>query len=147
MQAGDYIEVWFKVGTWIQNGNVGSPLNPIGPFQAPQQAYPVGSGIIPPHYVRYALLPTSWVRTIYVATFGGEVITGDPEEYYSTKLEFTRFVDNIGWAEHRDDFAKAIRVAHDETTVRRGYIRSASRKIATGDTEWQLIANRNQTNV
>jgi hypothetical protein len=142
MQAGDYIEVWFRVGTWVSAGNTG-----LGPFQSPQSFYPVTSGTVPAYYVRYVLPSTSWVRTIYVATFGGDVITAEPDEYYATKLDFQRHIDNVGWAEHRDDFSKAIRVAHDGTTVRRGYIRSASRKIASGDTEWELIANRKQTNV
>lgn len=137
MQATDYMEVWFQGDTWI-GANAPTPIlgGPIG--------IPIASPANDPIQVSYGIMNTCYVRTVFVATFGGDIVTGEPDDYFCTKLEFSRFIDNVGWGEHRDDFSKAIRVAHDESTVRRGYLRSASRKVATGETEWELIANRNQ---
>ena len=140
MQANDYVEVWFKGETWLQR----NPFTRTVQFN--QQPVPPNSGNRPEHYIRYELSEGSYVRTVYVATFGGEVVTGSPDEFYSTKLEYTRHIDNVGWGVIRSNFADAIRVAHDEETVRRGYARNVSRKLASGDTEWELIANRDQTN-
>lgn len=141
MQANDYVEFWFKAETWIQQNVGGSRLSQFG-----QQPYPINSSTIPEYYVRYELSEGSYVRTVYVATFGGEVITATPEEFYSTKLEFARSIDNLGWSEIRSNFAAAMQVAHDSSTLRIGYPRAISRKLATGDTEWELIANRDQAN-
>jgi len=143
MQSGDYIEVWFKAETWIQPASFGASRSSM---QSPQNAYPIGSSTFPLHYVRYILNQGSYVRTIYVATFGGEVITGDPEEYYATKLQYTRHIDNVGWTDLKTNFAQAVQVAHDGATVRTGYPRLLARKVATGETEWELIANRDQPN-
>ena len=143
MQTNDYVEVWFKGETWIQSLGVGNLRLSVQQAQGP---YPITSGTIPEHYVRYELSEGSYVRTVYVATFGGEVITATPEEFYSTKLEFSRSMDNVGWSEIRSNFAAAMQVAHDSSTLRIGYPRAVSRKLATGDTEWELIANRDQPN-
>ena len=143
MQINDYVEVWFKGETWIQSAAAGNTRTGTQQAQGP---YPITSGTIPEHYVRYILAEGSYVRTVYVATFGGEVITATPEEFYSTKLEFTRSMDNVGWSEIRSNFAAAMQVAHDSSTIRIGYPRAVSRKLATGDTEWELIANRDQAN-
>lgn len=143
MQTNDYVEVWFKGETWIQSLGVGNLRLSVQQAQGP---YPITSGTIPEHYVRYVLAEGSYVRTVYVATFGGEVITASPDEFYSTKLEYTRHIDNVGWSEIRSNFAGAIQVAHDQITVRKGYARAISRKLYSGDTEWELIANRDQAN-
>ncbi len=141
MQAGDYLEVWFDIGTWISlqaNGGgfvTQTPQVNIGPFVNVQ------------HFIEYTLSPGSWVRTTYVATFGGSITAADPDGYFSTKLEFSRHIDNQQWAGLRGNFALSVDVGEDETTPRRGYIRAASRKIASGETDWELTANRDQTNV
>jgi hypothetical protein len=143
MQAGDYIEVWFRGETWIQPAaSAGSRSN----TQSPQGPYPVTSSNFPLHYVRYILNAGSYVRTIYVATFGGEVVVGQPEEYYSTRLEYTRYLDNVAWRDLKTNFAQAIQVAHDGVTVRTAYPRLLSRTVATGEVDWECIANRDQPN-
>lgn len=138
MQQDDYIEVWFKGETWIQAA-VG---NARAPFQSIQQPYPIGSSGFPINYCRYVFGQGSYVRTVYVATFGGEVITATPDEYYSTKLEYTRHIDNASWGELSTNFDRSIGVSPSETGLLRGYIRTASRKVATGETDWELISNR-----
>jgi hypothetical protein len=136
MQPTDYVEVWFQMGLWIQ---LATPTR--GSQQLPLS---VGESV---RNVSYEFMPDSYVRTNFVASFGGQVVQGDPDGYYATNLTFERHIDNQSWTRVKTEFQEAIRVAHDRDTVRRGYIQEASRTIATGNTQWTLICNRQQDNV
>lgn len=82
------------------------------------------------------------IGTSFVAQGGGQFEEVDPDDYYATKLTFSRHIDTETWAGLRDDYTQAIGVSPDASTLRNGYIRSASRTVYNGETEWELLANR-----
>ena len=132
LQATDYVEVGFSIVGYTSNNiqGIGIPQNPASPMS-----------------IEYSILNGTYCETTFVATFGGEVTPPDPDAYYATVLEFTRHIDDQTWAAAKADYSLLMGIAPDGSTVRKGYLRNVSRRVYDGETEVELIANRNQTNV
>ena len=132
LQATDYVEVGFSIVGYTSNNiqGIGFPQNPASPMS-----------------IEYSILNGTYCETTFVATFGGEVTPPDPDAYYATVLEFTRHIDDQTWAAAKADYSLLMGIAPDGSTVRKGYLRNVSRRVYDGETEVELIANRNQTNV
>jgi len=91
------------------------------------------------------LLNGGLFQTNYVITGGGVVANQiDPDAYRSTVYEFERATPVDPWISLREDPTQMISVATDDVSFRRAHVLKATRFIATGETAWELIANRDQ---
>lgn len=84
--------------------------------------------------------------TLFVATGGGVLVEADPDEYKATKYTFDRHSNTAEWIALRDDPTQNVIVATDSEALRTTYPLKVSRNIATGETAWETIADRNQPN-
>lgn len=85
------------------------------------------------------------VRTSFIASGGGTLVDTDPDEYRATRYEFKRYIPPSDWVNLRDDPTQQVQVATDDVEFRNMHALKVSRNIATGETEWECIANRDQT--
>lgn len=88
-------------------------------------------------------MPGTYWKTNFVATGGGQ-INADPDDYRVILYDFERSLPMSDWVSLRADPKNMIQVATDETESRYGHIKRVRRNIATGQVQWQLVANRDQ---
>lgn len=88
-------------------------------------------------------LPGSSLFTSFVALGGGRLTPPDPDQYYATLLKFKRHLSITEWLAYKADISQQISVSENEN-MRIGYVRKISRTVHNGETEWEIICNRNQ---
>lgn len=85
----------------------------------------------------------STIETTFSPIGGGDIIV-NPDEYRATRYHFDRSCPASDWVSLRDNPIDMVRVATDQLSFRNAHVKKATRFIATGETEWELIANRAQ---
>ena len=126
MDANDYIIVYSRL--WSTAVNTVCPGAPFAYYVLESRLYRKG-----------------FFGTVFVATGGGDITGSGPDEYRTVDLKFDRFIAIEDWVTLRDNPTRAIEVATDATSMRIGHASKVSRNILTGETNWELVANRNQT--
>lgn len=92
---------------------------------------------------QFTVLENAEFRTDFVAIGGGSIDV-DPDDYRATVYRFDRSCTASDWVNLRDTPIDMVSVATDASSFRNAHVLKASRHIATGETEWELIANRQQ---
>jgi len=87
----------------------------------------------------------SYWRCIATPSSGGVFQTGDMTNYKIAKIEFEQPLSNEDYTTLKSDLTKSIQVNHDGQTNKVGWIRKSTRKLASGETSWELISDLKNT--
>ena len=87
----------------------------------------------------------SYFRCIATPSGGGVFQTGDMANYKIAKIEFDQPLSNDEYTLLKSDLTKSIEVNHDGQTNKVGWIRKSTRKLSTGETQWELISDLKNT--
>ena len=87
----------------------------------------------------------SFFECIATPSGGGVFQTGDMTNYKIAKIEFEQPLSNDSYITLKSDLTKSIQVNHDGHTNKVGWIRKVTRKLASGETSWELISDLKNT--
>lgn len=94
--------------------------------------------------VRYGLKAGSYIRTFYIRSGGGSFAPVNPLLHRSLNYDFTRPLTKEEWDAIADNASAGIQISPIETNLINTHVKTITRKITTGETTFQLMANRNQ---
>jgi hypothetical protein len=94
--------------------------------------------------VEYGLRPGSIFKTFYVRSGGGNFAPVNPLLHRSLLYNFERPLTNDAWQEIKDNSAVGFEIGIGGTQLTQTHIGRIVRKIATGETNFEMVANRNQ---
>lgn len=94
-------------------------------------------------YLQY--LKDSYWKTETIENGGGVYEAKDIKDYFASKLEFDRPLSNDEYEILKQDLSKSLIVNHDGVSNKTAWIRKTIRKLATGETKFELISNLNNT--
>lgn len=85
----------------------------------------------------------STFKTTATPTGGGVFKKGNMDDYFVSRLEFVKPLSNEDYKTLKEDLRNSISVSTDEnSSTKKGWIRKVVRKLATGETNWELITNK-----
>lgn len=112
-----------------------------GPVSAVCPEYPLFASA---YELRSQLAGRCFFKTSFVAVGGGVITGSDADEYRTINYKFKRHIAIEDWVSLRDQPTSAVEVAVDNSQFRICHAQKISRNILTGETDWEMVANRNQ---
>lgn len=94
--------------------------------------------------VDYGVLPNSTIETFYIRSGGGEFAPVNPLLHQSLKYDFNRPLDYETWKQIRENPSLGFQIGVGETNLTNTHVSRIARTLATGETTFEMMANRNQ---
>lgn len=88
----------------------------------------------------FKVQPNSTFSCVASINGGGVYQTNQPADYFVSRFEFSKALSNDKYETIKNDLSKALTL-NDGTFDRKVWIRKLIRKLSTGEMEWELISN------
>ena len=95
--------------------------------------------------IRAMMTNGSIFGTLATPSGGGVFQEGDSDTYMVSKLQFEYPISNERYADLKADLTKAITATHDGQLINTAWIRRVERNLSTGQTNFELITNIDNT--
>jgi hypothetical protein len=94
--------------------------------------------------VQYGVMPGSIFKTFYIRTGGGNFAPVNPLLYRSLKYDFNQPMTADIWKQIKENGAIGSKIGISEINLTQAHVSRIARTLATGETTFEMMANRNQ---